>query len=155
MFAIKKGTYRAGIRVGTLIFKFVLPTKNRKFFILGVVQNLTEWLTWQCLQAPFLAPTYVTLGVVNIQRYVEGMQPTNREMAEVLTRKLSAEGEWMLAMGAGGHNLDAHNWRKTSRGYILFDYADTLGDSMPLFYFLARFKEELTALLCSKSLTAV
>jgi hypothetical protein len=112
----------------------------------GLKQNATERCCWKKTKASFLAPTYFSLGLVNIQKAVKGDEPTQREMNELL-----------YSLGRGyfeASYIDMHCWKtenfvRNETGYHFIDYGDASGRAHTFPAFIIKWQKEL-AITCSQ-----
>lgn len=149
---IHRGTYRVTILIGPVALKFVRPVfvlnlikgclkvigkkhfmarlenQFRQFrlrFARGVMANVSEWATYSTTKAEYLAPTYFTLGIVNISRRQDGDKLTLKEIDALIEQ--IPERERNLWYSIEPHSVwEGTSWRKTPKGYVLVDYGDLL-----------------------------
>ena len=105
----------------------------------AIRQNWTEFQAWWELRAKFLAPTYFSCGILNLQRYVEGESPTLEDLA-ALWKGLSDSAQRDFR-SVNSHCLwEPANIAQTPNGYCLVDYGDKTG---ALRRFLIRNRQEI------------
>jgi len=106
------------------IFSADLGWASHYKFIRGFKQNLDEFEIWRKTRAEFLAPTYLTLGVVNVQKFQEGDDLTLRDDSQEIDKIVGEMGRvtdgraWMIDQ----HCFGPANFKRTSRGYVMVDY---------------------------------
>ncbi|MFZ2226107.1 MAG: hypothetical protein WA064_01150 [Candidatus Moraniibacteriota bacterium] len=150
---IEKGQSRTVIILGDLVFKFprILPfitafkmtssvAKGRgmkkldeytsklfrnatKKFIASVEDNINEYLLWLKLKAVFLPKTHFSLGIVNIQVFIEGEHPTQEELWSIFS-KIDKRTNYERRQ-VSTHCFDRKNIIKTKNGLMLVDGGDT------------------------------
>ena len=118
------------------------------FFRRGIKQNLTEYDCWKKTKAPFLAPTYFSLGIMNIQKKEEGEQPALEKMVKIISAIAEKTGaDFSEIYCVDPHCLQPDNFLKNENGYIIVDYGDS--DNVFTFpQFIAKWQKEITAVLC-------
>lgn len=112
----------------------------------NIRQNLTEYRCWKVTRAPFLAPTYITLGFVNIQKRERGQQPSRKEMTEMLEAIAERTGQQVYQMNK--HCVSWENFIKTQNGIRIIDYGD--GGCGPKLFpeFIGQWQNEIKSVLC-------
>jgi hypothetical protein len=146
---IHKGTSRLVIQIGGVVFKFpridpylekllcwlkgtvapmYIPSQDY-LMLSGIFANASEALSWFVLGKRgtgelTLARTYFSIGIVNVQQYIDGTTLTEDEILAEL-RKLPDEALKMVR-SLDSHAIFGKHWiRRSSDGVVvLVDYAD-------------------------------
>ena len=132
---IKKGSYRIAIIIGSLVFKIPNPIflkfaiRDRKIsdlkrFRAGIIMNYREWFVWKKTKADFLAKTYFSLGIINIQKFERGFYPQKAEIKAIISRLFIKTNEDSGYLDP--HCFNSKNFVKTGGYYKLVDYGDDL-----------------------------
>jgi len=113
------------------------------WFLSGIKENLSEAQCWRKVRASFLAPTYFTVGFMNIQRRVDGEKTSWEEMLPLWEQLLRDARKYSFRINR--HTLRPENIRRTYQGYIFVDYGDRhgYGKEVGLTLFFTRWKPEL------------
>lgn len=112
-------------------------------FAQGIIANISEWATYSSLRKRFLAPTYLTLGIVNISKRIRGKSLEKDEISSMLSvnPEASLEEHFRLAELHATWNSD---WFKTRTGIVLVDYGDIFRSTgLPISFVLSRKREEI------------
>jgi hypothetical protein len=120
-------------------------------FLRGFRQNLDEFRVWRKTKASFLTPTYLTLGIMNIQKFQKGEDLSSDfdkgDWPEInkLLRKMS-EVTKGLVYTIDPHCFNPANFKRTPDGYMMVDYGQgSCGDFKG---FILKWHKEITAVLC-------
>jgi len=103
----------------------IIHSHNRyrwHWFCKGIRQNITEYQCWKFCHATFLAPTYLTLGFVNIQGRMSGEEPSEKEMNTLLRQMCGATKSQLLTIDP--HCFSTKNFIRSNSGYKKGDYGD-------------------------------
>lgn len=166
---IYKGTSRLVIQISIIVIKFPQFTSylklltrwtksrekkvpdiasailRRRLFLNGIYANISEFLTWvefgkRCRNGGLeLAPTYLSLGFINIQRHIVGRILTEDEVREVLRSTPEAARKMIPILDT--HFMRRRNWiKRDSDGKVfLIDYGDSFAhEGYPLSAFIAK-----------------
>jgi hypothetical protein len=110
--------------------------------MVGIDANRSEYKCWKSTKAKFLAKTYFSCVLVNIQEYESGIVPNRKDLWEVL-KKIECKHEiWTV----NPHCLDIYNFRKNEKGYMLIDYGDD-GSGLPFSSFITRWYRDMEKIL--------
>lgn len=170
---IIKGQSRIAIIIGNLVFKFprIFPlitalrasrflTKGKsakkawriishmfKFAIIKILfhvkQNFNEYLLWRKLSPPFMPKTYFSLGIINIQAFVKGEHPTQRELWDIFAKIDKRTNNERRQVST--HCFDRKNIVKTKNGLMLVDGGDTNNKpGIPLDVFILKWHKVIT-----------
>jgi hypothetical protein len=91
----------------------------------GFIANFTEYAVSNHLHSKALAPVYVSLGFMSIQKLVVGNHPHYTDLAKCFNR-LSPDA-WQAVQEVNLHNWDERNFVKVATGQIyMIDYGDVL-----------------------------
>jgi hypothetical protein len=115
--------------------------------IKGMFANITEFFTWRVLKTSFLAPTYFSCGLFNIQKTIIGEELNCVELMRKVFDNLSEQQqkEWLLVER---HSLWTNSgWIKTSKGIFLFDYGDCFLSGLLFSSILSNYQEEIEKIL--------
>lgn len=155
-FAIRRGSTRITFLVGSIAIKlprdwrWIGQARDRAEFhwhgwLSGLVGNVTEAATWSVTRAPFLARTYLSLGLVNVQERVEGRRLSDGEIRRRVLGPLPDEAR-ALATSVDEHCILDAGWVETASGQIrLFDYGDRYGNGRPVSELLGAYADEIAA----------
>lgn len=141
---IYKGTSRTAVRIGNLIFKFPriffsikrlwrerrYPSQVKiiKINLLnGFIANLSEFATWIIVKGDYLAPTYFSIGLVSVQKFIPGNKPKWEEIHSSL-RKLPGT-LFQEVQNINGHVFDPPNFKRTEEGLVMVDYGDSISQN--------------------------
>jgi len=138
MLRAKYGSSRIVFLVGRYAFKFPkLPKwglvksflKGKSswallsfFFKKGLAQNRNEWKSWRVCKAPFLAPTLLSFGLMNVQKRIDGEEVSVKEGGELIGKMAKATGNNVYTIEP--HSFFPDNFLRGKRGYIFVDYGD-------------------------------
>lgn len=143
-FAVRHGSTRTVFLIGSLAIKipcfwvikcFFQRNPRRSFLWKALVANLTERATWDLTRATFLAPTYLSLGIVNVMRRAYG-SPASRDTIKINLDLFGVPCDPNV-LGIDGHSFYADgDWLYTGNGYLLTDYGDCYSHGRPISEFI-------------------
>lgn len=110
-------------------------------FWAGVCMNFNEYLLWKRTKAKFLAKTYFSCGILNIQKYEKGLVPDFPEMIKLIGDIANQVNRDIYCIDP--HCLEPKNFVKTENYYRLIDYGDTPKRGYPFHDFLLRWHKVL------------
>jgi hypothetical protein len=113
-------------------------------FLRGITENNSEALCWKRMRSPFLIPTHLGLGIVNIQQRARGDVPSHEEIFQLFS-KLSEPAQQDLKK-LEAHCLEPGNFIKTRDGIKLVDYDNGTSPTAllyPFTIFLEKWHTEL------------
>lgn len=104
--------------------------------------NWSEYRCWKLTRAKFLAKTYFSCGVINIQRRENGKVVDEQCLYKSLG-KINCRNEiWTI----DPHCLESVNFKQNNRGYVLVDYGDNTS-GMPFSSFIIKWHKEIEKVL--------
>lgn len=171
----KKGSKRWALIVGPLVFKVprirfsVLRTQDalrsiskgefksalrnlnwaRGWFWSAIMQNWSEYQSWRELRTSYLAPVYLSIGLLNVSKFIEGDKPSFEELDEVWGR-LGREAYYHLRC-LDPHLISGPNIIRRPQGYCFVDYGDNTSAGLRLGKFLKLHHQELVTALASSA----
>jgi hypothetical protein len=96
-------------------------------------ENWDEYLTWRRFKSDYLAPVYFSIGLVNLQKRIDGPTPTQEELTMIWRELVFRTGGDISKTNL--HNLlDVENFRRTEKGLVWIDYGSW--EKMPMRKFL-------------------
>ena len=134
------------------LLKLSLSVKRAFYmrFLRGFRQNLDEFAVWRKTRANFLTSTYLTLGIMNIQKFQEGDDLTlagdSKEISQVF--QSINEATYNRALAIDPHCFSPANFKRTARGYKIVDYGRGGEGGLSFPAFIQRWHEEIAAVLC-------
>lgn len=163
---IKHGSNRTALFIGNFVFKFPRGYSLKSWlrilwrfitgkpvagdirlgilhYTRGIHANLTEFMLWNATRSSFLVPV-LTLGLITIQRYESGQEPTASELQELFSR-FPEDMNFLFTVDP--HCLHMSNWRRNEKGFRLIDYGDTFGNGYPLSLFISQHHTKLAEIL--------
>jgi len=165
---IKKSDTRTVLLAGSYVFKFprlfhlfrilrkaieLIPERKwdlirinsywkwRDFYE-GIRQNFSEYRCWRATKANFLAPTFFSIGIINVQKREKGDIPFSKEL-RIAFQKLPKEAE-EERLKIDPHYFSSKNFIKNTEGMRLIDYGDKSPD-LKFVNFLIRWQKELSS----------
>ncbi len=114
----------------------------------GIRQNVAEYHCWRSCAAPFLVPTYFSIGLLNIQKFQQGTPPSRNEMKTLLLQiDQNTNGECKII---DQHCFNRENFIKNNSGYSIVDYGDSRNYPFRFTHFIVRWQSELATILSTK-----
>ncbi|MFA6436817.1 MAG: hypothetical protein WC242_01710 [Candidatus Paceibacterota bacterium] len=136
-FAIKIAKMDFSIRRLGFIYKYlrgrIKPNEKRVLnvwivlgdLIAGIFENWSERKNWKKNKASFMAPTYFSLGIVNLQKRIKGKYLSDEERIGLWQKVCEATNN--EAERTYSHHLSGFdNLIVTANGVVLVDYGDSL-----------------------------
>lgn len=111
----------------------------------GLNQNQSEYRCWKSCKASFLAPTYFSIGIVNIQKRFAGEHPSWKEM-ETLVQQISLRTEYQ-PWRVDPHCFGPDNFIKSSDGIKIVDYGNSSEQPLRFTDFILRWQKEINEVL--------
>lgn len=115
----------------------------------GIRQNHTESRCWKSCKAPFLVPTYIGLGIMNIQAREYGSKPSLKEMGKLIRDMKDRTTIQVLSMNP--HVFRPENYLRNSFGYRILDYGDGGIETGRLLFgdYITQWHRELEEVFCA------
>ncbi len=128
-------------------WKFIPNITSRRlhWFQKGIRQNVTERRCWKSCHAPFLVPTYLSLGFINIQKREIGNELNWEEMNVLINKMGDVTKNQVYTIDP--HCFSPKNFLKNASGYRVFDYGDSSSQPLRFTEYILRWHKELSEIL--------